>query len=300
MRPHRVVGRIREEGEWNLLLPWLRSDAGFATGTSDTSDCDNQMVKRFEGRTVIVTGAARGMGASHARGFVEEGANVVVADVLEEEGRLMARQLGARAEFVSLDVRSPEQWADVVETTERAFGPVSVLVNNAGVTWHDVAIVDSDPADWQRVIDTNLNGAYLGMRAVVPSMRKAGGGAIVNVSSSVAMIGLPRIAPYVASKWALRGLTKCAAMEMAQDSIRVNSVHPGMTITPMVDDIVDEVTAFTSTLAIPRAADPAEITNLVLYVASDEASFSTGSEFVADGGAILGPARPWQPELTGG
>jgi 3alpha(or 20beta)-hydroxysteroid dehydrogenase len=258
------------------------------------------MVNRFEGRTVIVTGAARGMGASHARGFIEEGANVMVADVLDDEGRLTARQLGGRAEFVSLDVRSPEQWRAAVQDAERAFGPVSVLVNNAGVTWHDVAIVDSDPADWQRVIDTNLNGAYLGMRAVVPSMRKAGGGSIVNVSSSVAMIGLPRIAPYVASKWALRGLTKCAAMEMAQDNIRVNSVHPGMTITPMVDDMLDAVTSFTSTLAIPRAADPAEITRLVLYVASDEASFSTGSEFVADGGAILGPARPWQPSLAGG
>jgi 3alpha(or 20beta)-hydroxysteroid dehydrogenase len=258
------------------------------------------MVKRFGGRTVIVTGAARGMGASHARGFIEEGANVMVADMLDDEGRGTARQLGDRAKFVPLDVRSPEQWQGAVDAAERAFGPVSVLVNNAGVTWHDVAIVDSDPVDWQRVIDTNLNGAYLGMRAVVPSMRKAGGGAIVNVSSSVAMIGLPRIAPYVASKWALRGLTKCAAMEMAEDNIRVNSVHPGMTITPMVDDIVDEVTAFTRTLAIPRAADPAEITRLVLYVASDEASFSTGSEFVADGGAILGPARPWQPELSGG
>jgi 3alpha(or 20beta)-hydroxysteroid dehydrogenase len=249
---------------------------------------------RFEGRTVIVTGASQGMGASHAHGFVQEGANVLVADILEPEGRQTVQALGERAMFVPLDIRSAEQWDAAIAAAEDAFGPVSILVNNAGVTWHDVTIVDSDPRDWQRVIDTNLTGTYLGMRAVVPSMRKAGGGSIVNVSSSVAMIGLPRIAPYVASKWALRGLTKCAAMEMAEDNIRVNSVHPGMTMTPMVADRVDDVVAFTSTLAIPRPGDPAEVTRLVLYVASEEASFSTGSEFVADGGAILGPARPWQ------
>ncbi len=253
-------------------------------------------MSRFENRTVVVTGAARGMGASHARGFVQEGANVLVTDILEQEGRATVTELGPRARFQPLDVRSADQWDAAIAAAEAAFGPVSVLVNNAGVTWHDVTIADSDPSDWRRVIDTNLTGAYLGMRAVVPSMRKAGGGAIVNISSSVAMIGLPRIAPYVASKWALRGLTKCAAMEMAPDNIRVNSIHPGITMTPMVADQVDDVVAFTSTLAIPRPGDPAEVTRLVLFVASDEASFSTGSEFVVDGGAILGPARPWQPE----
>lgn len=267
---------------------------------SEAVVCSGAVMNRFVGRTVLVTGAARGMGASHASGFIDEGANVVLADVLDQEVRKTARKLGPRAHFASLDVRSPEQWGAAISAAERKFGPVSVLVNNAGITWHDTAIVDSDPLAWQRVIDTNLGGAYLGIRAVVPSMRRAGGGAIVNVSSSVAMIGLPRIAPYVASKWALRGLTKCAAMELAQDNIRVNSVHPGMARTPMVDDMIDEVVAFTSTLAIPRPADPAEITRLVLYVASEEASFSTGSEFVADGGAILGPARPWQPDLTAG
>ena len=140
------------------------------------------------------------------------------------------------------------------------------------------------------MIDVNLTGTYLGIRAVVPSMRRAGGGAIVNISSAAGIIGRPRMAAYVASKWGVRGLTKAAAMELAGDGIRVNSVHPGLIATPALrgnEDMVNVAQGF----AIPRAADPDEITRLVLFVASDEASFSTGSEFVADGGRILGPVE---------
>ena len=198
---------------------------------------------------MIVTGGARGMGASHARGFIAEGANVVIADVV---------------------------------------GPVSVPVNNAG-TIHFGTIAETAPADWSRVIDINLTGTYLGIRALASSMRKAGGGAIVNISSTNGMSGTFGLGAYVASKWGVRGLTKTAALELARDNIRVNSIHPGPVRTPMTEPDAAAVAAAVRDLAIPRIAEPEEITRLVLFVASDEASFSTGSEFIADGGLLLGP-----------
>jgi 3alpha(or 20beta)-hydroxysteroid dehydrogenase len=247
-------------------------------------------MKRFESRTVIVTGGARGMGASHARGFVAEGANVVIADVVEQEGQSLADQLGDRAIFSRLDVTSEADWAATVTAAETAFGPVSVLVNNAGIV-HFAPIADTTPADWSRVIDINLTGTYLGIRALASSMRKAGGGAIVNISSGAGMSGAFGLGAYVASKWGVRGLTKTAALELARDKIRVNSIHPGATRTTMAaqPDVEAVMAASVRGLAIPRIAEPEELTRLVLFVASDEASFSTGSEFIADGGALLGP-----------
>jgi 3alpha(or 20beta)-hydroxysteroid dehydrogenase len=245
---------------------------------------------RFDGRTVIVTGAAQGLGASHARGFVAEGASVLLTDVQEDAGRALAGELGEHARFASLDVADREAWAAAVDAAESAFGPVSVLVNNAGIVTTGVAIADSDPADWRRVLDVNLTGTYLGIRAVVGSMRRAGGGAIVNISSAAAFIGRPLMGSYVASKWGVRGLTKCAAMELAADGIRVNSVHPGLVATPAADG-QDEILALSRRFAVPRPADPDEVTRVVLFVASDEAGFSTGSEFVVDGGRLLGPVR---------
>ena len=247
-------------------------------------------MKRFENRTVIVTGGARGMGASHARGFIAEGANVVIADVVEQEGQSLVDQLGDRAIFSRLDVTSEADWAATVTAAETAFGPVSVLVNNAGIV-HFAPIADTTPADWSRVIDINLTGTYLGMRALAFSMRKAGGGAIVNISSGAGMSGAFGLGAYVASKWGVRGLTKTAALELARDKIRVNSIHPGATRTTMAaqPDVEAVMAASVKNLAIPRIAEPEELTRLVLFVASDEASFSTGSEFIADGGALLGP-----------
>ena len=247
-------------------------------------------MKRFENRTVIVTGAARGMGGSHARGFVAEGANVVIADVVEQEGQSLADQLGDGAIFSRLDVTSEADWAATVTAAENAFGPVSVLVNNAGIV-HFAPIADTTLADWSRVIDINLTGTYLGIRALVSSMRKAGGGAIVNISSGAGMSGAFGLGAYVASKWGVRGLTKTAALELARDKIRVNSIHPGATRTTMAaqPDVEAVMAASVRGLAIPRIAEPEELTRLVLFVASDEASFSTGSEFIADGGALLGP-----------
>jgi 3alpha(or 20beta)-hydroxysteroid dehydrogenase len=248
------------------------------------------MMKRFDNRTVIVTGGARGMGASHARGFVAEGANVVIADVVDQEGQSLADQLGDRAIFSRLDVTSEADWAATVTAAETAFGPVSVLVNNAGIV-HFAPIADTTPADWSRVIDINLTGTYLGIRALASSMRKAGGGAIVNISSGAGMSGAFGLGAYVASKWGVRGLTKTAALELARDKIRVNSIHPGATRTTMAaqPNVEAVMAASVRGLAIPRIAEPEELTRLVLFVASDEASFSTGSEFIADGGALLGP-----------
>jgi 3alpha(or 20beta)-hydroxysteroid dehydrogenase len=252
-------------------------------------------MKRFDNRTVIVTGGARGMGASHARGFVAEGANVVIADVLEQEGRKLADELGDHAIFSRLDVTSDRDWAATVAAAEDAFGPVSVLVNNAGIVRFG-PIEQTEPAAWRQVIDINLTGTYLGIRAIVPSMRKAGSGAIVNISSAGGMMAYPFTAAYAASKWGVRGLTRTAALELGRDSIRVNSVHPGPIRTPMTagPEAAAAVAAEASHLAIARVAEPEEVTRLVLFVASDEASFSTGSEFVVDGGVLLGPALQYE------
>ena len=253
-------------------------------------------MKRFDNRTVIVTGGARGMGASHARGFVAEGANVVIADILEREGRTLADELGDHAIFSRLDVTSDRDWAATVAAAEGAFGPVSVLINNAGIVRFGL-LEETEPAVWHQVIDVNLTGLYLGIRAVVSSMRKAGGGAIVNISSGAGFTATHGLAAYVASKWGVRGLTKTAALELGRDNIRVNSVHPGAIRTPILAAHAPDAAAMAATMAgagvglsaIPRVAEPEEITRMVLFVASDEASFSTGSEFIADGGLLLGP-----------
>jgi len=236
------------------------------------------------------------MGANHARGFVAEGANVVIADILEQEGRELAQELGDRAVFARLDVTSEEDWAATVAAAEDAFGPVSVLINNAGIARFGV-IEETEPAVWRQVLEINLTGGYLGIRAVVSSMRNAGGGAIVNISSGAGFTATFGLAAYVASKWGVRGLTKTAALELGRDNIRVNSVHPGAIRTPILAAQAPDAEPMAATMAgagvgssaIPRIADPEEITRLVLFVASEEASFSTGSEFIADGGLLLGP-----------
>jgi 3alpha(or 20beta)-hydroxysteroid dehydrogenase len=258
-------------------------------------------MKRFDNQTVIVTGGARGMGASHARGFVAEGANVVIADVLEQEGRTLANDIGERAIFSRLDVTNERDWAATVADAEAAFGPVSVLINNAGIVRFGL-LEKTEPAVWHQVMDVNVTGAYLGIRAVVSSMRKAGGGAIVNISSGAGFTATHGLSAYVASKWAVRGLTKTAALELGRDNIRVNSVHPGAIRTPILAHDAPDAAAMAATMAgagvglsaIPRIAEPEEITRMVLFVASSDASFSTGSEFIADGGLLLGPVPQHQ------
>ncbi len=237
---------------------------------------------RVDGKTVIVTGGARGLGAAFARRLVDEGASVVIGDVLGVEGKAIADELGDAALFTELDVTDEASWQETVAQAEHAFGPVSGLVNNAGVV-HVDPIETLEEADYRRVIDVNQVGVFLGMKSVLPSMRRAGGGSIVNVSSIGGIIAFSHILGYTASKWAVRGMTKTAAQEFGKHGIRVNSLHPGVVATEMTA-ASDRSHAMVKDQPLPREADPAEMASLVLFLLSDESSYCTASEFVADGG----------------
>ncbi|GLY02303.1 MULTISPECIES: glucose 1-dehydrogenase [Actinoplanes] len=253
-------------------------------------------MQRFLGKTILITGGAGGMGASHLRGYLAEGANVVIGDIRDDRGRALVAEAGDRAHYVHLDVTSAADWQNAVTETENRFGPISVLVNNAGILSRSAPIEQSDPENFRHVVDVNLTGPYLGIRAAVPSLRRAGGGVIINIASTSANVGTALIAAYVSSKWALRGLTRSAAMELGRDDIRVNSIHPGVVNTPLITEPLhpgaQPVSDYYSpdAFAIKRLAEPQDITRLLLFLSSDEASFVTGSEFVADGGMLLGPA----------
>ncbi|MGW0247955.1 glucose 1-dehydrogenase [Nocardia goodfellowii] len=238
---------------------------------------------RLTGKVALISGGARGMGAAHARALVAEDARVVLGDILDDEGAALAKELGDNAAYVPLDVREKQPWVDAVAEAVQRFGALNVLVNNAGIVNGNL-LVDFELSEWQRIIDINLTGTFLGMQAAVPAMIEAGGGSIVNISSVEGMRGSPGLHGYTATKFAVRGLTKSTALELAQYNIRVNSVHPGLITTPMTEGIPADF------LQIPlkRAADPAEVSNLVTYLASDESSYSTGAEFVIDGGLTAG------------
>ena len=238
---------------------------------------------RLEGKVAIITGAAQGMGASHARKFIEEGAKVILTDLNIEKGEALSVELGENALFVSQNVTSTEDWERVVIEAEKAFGRVDVLVNNAGITMAK-SILQTTEEEYRRIVDINQLSVFLGMKTVIPAMQKAGGGSIVNISS---MNGLVAGAiGYTDTKFAVRGMTKAAAVECANYGIRVNSVHPGVIATPMVvqEDTKAAVEAFSKHIPLKRVAKPEEVSNLVVYLASDESSYSTGSEFVIDGG----------------
>lgn len=237
---------------------------------------------RLTGKVVIITGGARGMGASHAEVFVAEGAQVVVADLLEAEGGALARRLGKACRFRRLDVTSGSDWSRLIQETESEWGRVNVLVNNAGVA-REAMIEDADDEHYNLLVAVNQTGVFKGMRAAIPAMRRAKGGSIVNVSSISSMTGHVKGAAYAASKGAVEAMTRAAAIELAPYGIRVNSIHPGVIRTPMIEGV--EVTDIVSPLIpLGRIGEPRELSMLALFLASDESSYSTGSQFVADGG----------------
>ncbi|SMD09331.1 glucose 1-dehydrogenase [Kibdelosporangium aridum] len=243
---------------------------------------------RLDGKVALITGAARGQGAAAARRFVEEGAKVTIADILDEQGKELAAELGAAAVYQHLDVTSEEDWTAAVERTLTEFGALNVLVNNAGIV-HVKSIVDTTLAEYERVIRVNQVGTFLGMRAAIPALTEAKGGSIINVSSVEGLGGMAFLMAYTASKFAVRGMTKAAAMELGHLNIRVNSIHPGVIDTQMVRDAAGgaevDMKRVGKRVALRRCGQPEEIANLQVFLASDESSYSTGAEFVADGGA---------------
>src|SRR6201996_8905079 len=236
---------------------------------------------RVDGKVAVISGGARGMGAAHARALVAEGAKVVIGDILDDEGKALAAEIGDGARSGPLDVTQPSEWEAAVSTAVDDFGKLNVLVNNAGV----VALGQLGQFNvdkWNKVIDVNLNGTFHGIQAAVEPMKAAGGGSIINVSSIEGLRGAVMVHPYVASKWAVRGLTKSAALELGSHNIRVNSVHPGFIRTPMTKHFPDDMV----TVPLGRPGFSEEVATFVVFLASDESSYATGSEFVMDGGLV--------------
>jgi 3alpha(or 20beta)-hydroxysteroid dehydrogenase len=253
-------------------------------------------VGRLDGKVALITGGARGMGKSHVRHFVAEGAKVVFGDVIDDKGEYVAAKLGGDScRYIHHDVTSEEQWAAAVTTALDTFGRLDVLVNNAGVLKY-VAMADMPLAEFHAILDVNAVGCWLGMKSVIAPMTAAGAGSIVNISSIEGFTGAAGLTAYSASKFAIRGMTKAAARELGPAGIRVNSVHPGGVITSMMleaastwKDAQESGDGFVKAMPLGRFAEPAEISRLVVFLASDESSYSTGSEFVADGGILAGP-----------
>lgn len=249
---------------------------------------NEDIMGRLDNEVAVITGGARGMGASHARRFVAEGARVIVTDVLEDEGKQVAGDLGESGFFVRQDVCSADDWRRVVDAAEDAYGPITVLVNNAG-RGLVAPLLDTSESQYRAIIDVNQVAIFLGMKFVAPSMQKANKGSIINVSSLAGLIGAANNIAYAASKFAVTGMTRVAAKELGQYNIRVNSIHPGHIATPLIadtpgaDELLEQMLTATP---LARAGQPEEATNLVLFLASDEASYITGSAHQVDGGIL--------------
>ncbi|MEC9446379.1 MAG: glucose 1-dehydrogenase [Chloroflexota bacterium] len=242
---------------------------------------------RLENKVAIISGGSRGMGAVEAALFVQQGAKVLVGDVRDDEGRALVEKIGADAVYAHLDVTSEDDWAAAVKKVTDRYGKLDILVNNAGVSARGT-IEETSVEDWDRVMGINAKGVFLGTRAAIPEMRKAGGGSIVNISSQLGLVGMAESSPqYQSSKGAVRIFTKSAAIQYAPEGIRVNSVHPGPIVTPMTearrsDSAVQQV--MVSRIPLGRYGESEDVAYGVLYLASDESSFVTGGELVIDGG----------------
>jgi NAD(P)-dependent dehydrogenase (short-subunit alcohol dehydrogenase family) len=248
------------------------------------------MAGRMKGKVAIVTGGARGQGAAHTRLLAEEGAKVVFGDVLDDQGRELEHELlevGLDVAYVHLDVSSDEDWAAAIRLAEGRFGSVHVLVNNAGIVGTTAGVENETIHGWERIVAVNQTGVLLGMKHVVPRMRRAGGGSIINTSSIWGVAGTEEYIGYQATKGAVRLMTRSAALTHAGDNIRVNSLVPGLVMTPMLDDEPEEsITAVVEMTPLGRGAEPREISYGVLFLASDESSFVTGADLVVDGGFL--------------
>jgi 3alpha(or 20beta)-hydroxysteroid dehydrogenase len=245
---------------------------------------------RLEGKVALVTGAARGMVASHARLFIREGAKVILTDVIENAGAELADELGPNATFLKHDVADPESWRSVIEDGTSAFGPITVLVNNAGIVGPTELTADLAVPDYLRVIEVDQHGVFYGMRAAIPGMIAAGGGSIINISSIAGFAhveGVSNLA-YTGAKFAVRGMTKATAIEYAARGIRVNSVHPGSVLTPLMEEkqTKEFIAELAETVPIKRLASGHDVALAVLFLASDDSAYVTGTELVVDGGML--------------
>jgi 3alpha(or 20beta)-hydroxysteroid dehydrogenase len=259
------------------------------------------MPNKLEGRVAIITGGARGQGEATARVFAAEGAKVVVCDVLEAEGKAVAGALGDAAVFSRLDITDEDRWASLVADTERRWGKVDILINNAGMV-HPASITDLKKADFERVLAVNLIGSWLGIKSVAPGMVARGRGSIVNICSTAGLWGMNGLAAYSASKWALRGLTKTAAMELGHKGVRVNAIFPGGVNTPMgniTNEPIAELNKYYQRQPIRRIGEPEEIARTSLFVVSDDASYLCGAEIAVDGGMTLGAYNDFLPGAPG-
>jgi 3alpha(or 20beta)-hydroxysteroid dehydrogenase len=267
-------------------------------------------VGRLDGKVALITGGARGMGESHVRAFTAEGARVVFGDVLDDKGKAVESALGDCCRYVRHDVTSEEDWTAAVSLAVETFGKLDVLVSNAGILKFG-RIADMPFDEFRRVIEVNAFGQWLGMKSVISPMRAAGGGSIVNISSIEGFAGAPGLSAYSASKFAVRGMTKSAAQELGGYGIRVNSVHPGAILTDMTFEAAkslgvgketdgggnekghrggaDHYQRFMQSIPLARVGEAKDVTGIVVFLASDESKYSTGSEFVVDGGILSGP-----------
>lgn len=249
--------------------------------------------QRLAGCVAVISGAAGGQGAGEARLLVAQGARVLIGDVDDDAGMALAEELGAQARYHHLDVRSEDDWRATLDATLVAFGSVNALVNNAGISTKPQSILKTSVAEYRNIIEVNQIGAYTGIHVVAPAIIEAGGGSIVNISSVNGFVGAWGIAGYVSSKFALRGLTRAAAIELARKGIRVNSVHPGPIDTAMLrgglPEGIDPVEVMARTVPAGRVGTVDDVAAMVAFLLSDEASYCYGAEFVVDGGFLAGP-----------